>query len=405
MSLISIPESIPESIDDLDKSLGKGDGLLLLDNNFSLNVDSKILLESSLIQWVISKHHSINQKIDITNNNLNLFRNYYEIALLILNKNKIANISSRELEKYKSSFFDNQNNWPDLVVSKSACLFCSDDRPGTTRDNPPGGLAGQLYNLNNPELTAKSEDFEALIAKLSKAVASTEDIRGKITEKNSNLAVILYELFNNTHVHARRNVDGSLLDSSIRGIYSRFYPAESLKSYFDSQKNGHLNFIENCTNQFINNSFFDMKKQESRQRDISGFIEFTVFDSGPGLVAKMLGDEYENADIKKQKESLKNCFEKGKSSLGNNEHGYGLWKVLEQVKQLRGLIRIRANKIHAVTEFMTSRHPSKPAIHLSNREVPVEDLYDWTLRSSTNLREYPAVQGTLISILIPMGEL
>lgn len=403
--------TIPESIDDLDKSLIIEDGLLFLNSSSPPNIESKILLDSSLIQWVISKHYAAKQTFRLFNSgsenniNLNYFRNHFEIAFLLLNKNKIAKITSKEIEKYKSNFFETQNKWPDLDVSESACLFCSDDRPGTTRESPPGGLAGQLYNLEKPELTAKSEDFDSLIEKLSRAVAKSDDIRGKITEKKSNLAVILYELFNNTHMHARRNVDGSILDSSIRGVYSRFYSVDTLKKYFKYQGTSQLNFVEEYASQFINIPIYDMKKQSSRNRDISGFIEFTVFDSGPGMVAKMLGDEYPDANIDKQKSALINCFEKGKSTLGNNEHGYGLWKVLEQVKQLRGLIRIRANKVHAATQFMTTRHPIEAARHLSDRKVPVEEFYDWKLRSSAKLKEYPLVQGTLISILIPMGDL
>lgn len=400
----------PESIDDLDKSLSNNDEKILFNTLSPINIDSKILLDSSLVQWVISKHNSTNQAFelastDINNINLNVFRNYHEIAFLLLNKNKIPTITPKEVEKYKSSFFEMQNKWPDLDVSQSACLFCSDDRPGTTRDIPSGGLASQLYNLSNPELTADIEEFQSLIENLSKAVSDSANIRGKITEKKSNLAVILYELFTNTHIHARRKIDGGILESSVRGVYSRFYSAEVLKKYFSIQGSEHLNFAEEYASQFITNPIYDSSLKQQRLRDISGFIEFTVFDSGPGLVAKWLGNQHENANINQQKEALINCFSKGKSTLGNNQHGYGLWKVLEQVNQLRGLVRIRTNKLHVATQFMTSRHPIKEARHLSDRPVPTEEFYDWKRRSSTSLQEYPSVKGTLISILVPMGDL
>ena len=72
----------PSSIDSIDKSLANNDNPILFNSVNPVNIDSKILLDSSLIQWVISKYNASNQAFELANTeasniNLNIFRNYY----------------------------------------------------------------------------------------------------------------------------------------------------------------------------------------------------------------------------------------------------------------------------------------------------------------------------------------
>ena len=108
-------------------------------------------------------------------------------------------------------------------------------------------------------------------------------------------------------------------------------------------------------------------------------------------------------DPRLQLEAVLQCFGKGRTTTASPGRGFGLWKVLSSLIGLRGFISVRTNSIHAFRQFGYTAATGQEELPGGQR-VPKEQLYDWKRGLSTEPSEYPHVQGTVISFLIPMGQ-
>ena len=136
---------------------------------------------------------------------------------------------------------------------------------------------------------------------------------------------------------------------------------------------------------------------------ISGFLELSILDSGPGMAARWLGRPVDDIDPQQQLEAVLQCFGKGRTSTTSLGRGFGLWKVLTSLKELHGFISVRTNSIHAFKQFGYTSGIGLEELPGGQR-VQKEQLYDWKRGLSTTPSEYPHVRGTVISFLLPMGQ-
>lgn len=307
--------------------------------------------------------------------------------------------SRRERRKYQELLLVEQLRWPDLAsVSNTAFLLCADHKP------PEYGLPRQLYSRQAPESLISRESFAPLLDRLISAVSPAEapTWEGSGPLLREALTTIIFETFKNTHDHARSEADGSEVQTSIRGIYSRFYTVEDIERGPVSQRLPTATPAERYLSSFIKRDPKPGLRLQARPT-IAGFLEISVIDSGPGMAARWLRAQDHQIDRQRQLEAVLSCFQKGRTTTGSDGRGFGLWKVLMSLEQLRGFISVRTNAVHAYRQFgyafdMSSIESSGGA------RVPKEELLDWKKGLSTVPSNYPAVKGTVVSFFIPMGE-
>jgi len=305
----------------------------------------------------------------------------------------------RARRKLQEQLLANQSNWPDLAsVNESAFLLCADHKP------PEYGLPHQLYLTHKPEGILVWEGVSALLEQFIKAVSPAMaptwiEERSAMREA---LATIFAETFKNTHDHARENVDGSYLETSVRAIYARYYPMQAVLENIALLPSGTVTQAERYVRSFAPRTV----KQGGRHPNlpkVSGFLELSILDSGPGMAAKWLRRPVHDLDPQQQLEAILQCFGKGRTTTSSLGRGFGLWKVLNSLVGLRGFISVRTNNIHAFRQFGYTSMTGQEELPGGQR-IPKEQLYDWKKGLSTTPSSYPHVQGTVISFLLPMGQ-
>lgn len=307
--------------------------------------------------------------------------------------------AKRARRKFQEQLLTNQDNWPDLAaVRDSAFLLCADHKP------PEYGLPHQLYRQHQPDELLPWAEVHELLDKLVKivspAVAPTWiDARSSLREA---LATIFAETFKNTHDHARENIDGSDLETSVRAIYARYYPMQAVLKDIASMPGGDVTQAERYVRSFAPRTV-KLGVRAPEMPTVSGFLEISVLDSGPGMAARWLRRPVQDLDPRLQLEAVLQCFGKGRTTTASPGRGFGLWKVLSSLIGLRGFISVRTNSIHAFRQFGYTAATGQEELPGGQR-VPKEQLYDWKRGLSTEPSEYPHVQGTVISFLIPMGQ-
>ncbi|WP_159069026.1 hypothetical protein [Burkholderia metallica] len=304
----------------------------------------------------------------------------------------------RERRKYQELLLLEQSRWPDLAsVRSTAFILCADHKP------PEYGLPRQLYSRQTPDSLLSWESFGPLldqfISAVSPAEAPTWEAAGSMLREA--LTTIVYETFKNTHDHARSEVTGADVQTSVRGLYSRFYPINAVESALATLRLPTATPADRYLASFVQREPKPGVRIFPRPA-VGGFLEISVFDSGPGMAARWIGKRKDFADGRSQLEAVLSCFQKGRTTTGSNGRGFGLWKVLMSLEQLRGFISVRTNSIHAYRQFgfafdLVSTETTDGA------RVPKEQLLDWKRGLSTVPSNYPEVKGTVVSFLIPMG--
>jgi hypothetical protein len=403
----------PTTLDELDEKLNFAHSLpfsptLLFAAAQVRTRQQNLLFEAASVQWLITWWRTLNgiTKIDNTDGK-DSFISLREISdtlpgaiIGFLPEQALLKISRQSLAKFREAFLKQQLTWPDLDVHDRAVLICVDSMPAKT------GLPPLLYPDWQTQKVADRDRFSIVTDKLISSVTRETNIRGAITLHRDRLTTIIHELFKNTHDHARTTIERTPLDLSIRGLYSRYYPVSELRESFivDERKNRTFNQAE----LFAQHFFPSTKPQNDgvRQKSPSNFLgllELSIFDSGPGFAATFLKDRFKNASTQEQFDAVLGCFQTGKSSTSDESRGYGLWKVLRDLRAMKGLIRVRTNKVNVYRDF--ARYEDMWIKKDNDIVAPEERLLDWKRGLTSKIDEgYPDVQGSYLSVLIPLGD-
>lgn len=373
----------------------------------------KLLAEASTAQWLATWVRTLAGQIAVNlegnDSHLDALRKISDTfpgtLLGMLPENTLHEFPKMALARYKDAFFKQQRNWPDLDVSDRASLVCLDNIP------PSIGLPPQLYiRTLDTSKVASRDQFLQLVERLMKAVTDEDNIRGAINGHRERLATILHELFKNTHDHARTTVDKRPLSLSIRGIYSRYYSVEDLTQTVPKvKKDEHGKDLPLMINQAERYASYFLKPRAGHnnrlvavaQPNFLGLLELSIFDTGPGFAATYLKDDIVDSTAQQQFEAVRGCFKTGRSATNDETRGYGLWKVLRDLNDLKGFIRVRTNRVHAYRDFALYNN----MFMQQDIVAPEERLMDWRRGITQKLTEgYADMQGALVSVLIPLGD-
>lgn len=196
---------------------------------------------------------------------------------------------------------------------------------------------------------------------------------------------ILFELFQNTHYHARHNTEGVPLLKSLRVITSRTFVGSSLLA--SAREFGNLELSEFLRKQGSAGS----ARAQQNDPQLTRFLVLSVLDSGPGLASRSLKNAGVTGRVTAQTEMehLSSVLAGGTRSLERPFHGIGLTKVQEVLTGVGGFMRLRTGRLGLERDF---------------REVPYESTAknpQWVVKGLA-APGLPRVHGTLYTLVIPV---
>lgn len=412
----------PTTLDGLDDTLSQAHNLpfspvVAFDAQRARDNSNKLLVEAATVQWLITWWRTLHGTTRILSldkelplETLSRVSDTLPGAIIGLMPSKaVEKVPRQTLAKFRDAYLRQQLSWPDLNLHARAALLCDDSMPVET------GLPALLYPDGYGLKVASRDHFTIVTDKLIFSVTQVSNIRGAINVHRDRLTTILHELFKNTHDHARTNIDRTPLELSIRGLYARFYPVEGLRSELAAGSaeqrpdiaNDRSITLQNQVEQYAAH-FMNLGRQRAEglrpkaTTNFLGLLELSIFDSGPGFAATFLKEKFKTATVQQQFDAVIDCFQTGKSATLDESRGYGLWKVLRDLRAMKGLIRVRTNRINVYRDFARFEDMW---IKRGDVVAPEERLLDWKRGLTSKIGEgYPDVQGAYISILIPLGD-
>jgi hypothetical protein len=185
----------------------------------------------------------------------------------------------------------------------------------------------------------------------------------------------LYELFRNTHEHAVLDVAGNYLRKSIRGIHIRRHGLA--KDHLIEAVSGSAPLVRYCQRL--------RPKVGGKQIHI---VEFSVFDSGPGLAARWRKQAGREIGSEVEVEAIRECFRLHATTKQISGRGMGLPLVVDALRSRGGFLRVRTGRQSLYADLV------------ENSGVPYGTPPD--LRSWSNRTNMPFASGTLFTFLVPV---
>jgi hypothetical protein len=236
-------------------------------------------------------------------------------------------------------------------------------------ENGARGLSGTL----KPE-----DDFIELARQIVARTVKSTDKNSVTDAEIKTLGEVLFELFENTHVHARKDEKGVPYRKSVRGVLAAFHTINSKNA---QQISGNFLPLQ---------EYFNLRAQSTNPQ--LNFFELSIFDSGPGLAAKLNRRTIlDSSPIQDEYDLTRRCFLTHVTSRTEQGKGKGLSRILKLIKERDGFLRLRTGRLSLYKSFQRN------TAHL----VDV-DLLDAKTKSTT-ASIYARVAGTIVTILIPVG--
>ena len=178
------------------------------------------------------------------------------------------------------------------------------------------------------------------------------------------IATLLFQLFKNADVHTVIDEFGDAYIKSMRGLMVRrvtLSGASEIEAYAGKDRNFGSFLARNITG-----------------KATGAFVELTVFDTGPGMVSRLLRKGGSNSvllkdiSLEEEFEYTKECFEVHKSSQSTNGHGDGLDLALRALAQLKAFMSLRTGRMSLLQDFSSSE---THATFAPKHRFPKEKLY------------------------------
>lgn len=216
----------------------------------------------------------------------------------------------------------------------------------------------------------------------------TKNYRGRLNKNLSdsfdNVVKIIWELLKNTDEHAKKDyLDKAKLLPSSRGLFMKI------------QRNSKSIFIQNTDHLGLKKYYSSAFDNEEH----NFILEISVFDSGPGLVKRFMGENWSlKQDISNDIDAVRKCLIKGQTSVitsqGKNK-GHGLDEVLRLLDIKRGFLKIRTGRVSLYRDLIETPYKT-------TQEPNEVELIDWEKNSSNEYSEMNNTEGTLITLAYPL---
>mgnify|MGYP006400832303 CR=1 FL=1 len=250
------------------------------------------------------------------------------------------------------------------------------------------GLSTWLYSSGSKfKETPSSLDFTiSKILKKLTTIYKTKGARNLESKSIDSITKIIWELFKNTDEHARTDYLNEInLSPSSRVLYTKI------------QQSSKRNYINNSDHSALKKYYQDAIINEENN---AFFLEISIFDSGPGLAKRYLGENWtDNVSIDEEVNTIKKCLIKGQTSIMSiegKEKGYGLDEVLQLLSEKRGFMKIRSGRAALYRNLIELPYAKTGGID----QV---ELYDWLTQSKIEFSLLGHVEGTQITLVFPFN--
>ena len=258
----------------------------------------------------------------------------------------------------------------------SQILLCVDARGhGRPRD---------LYDRSSNGLRSR-EDIETTVLGVFSPLLNSAEAAGQKFALAGALAVIVAELFENTHLHGRLDLTKKPVGpDAMRGLTFRRINV-SLPAH---QKSGRL----------------------VAAREVPG-LEVSIFDSGLGYYASYTQRALDSSTaLDEEWKVMHKCFARhfnpGQVDHRQRQRGMGLYEVLRALQELKGSIEVRTGRLFSYRSFfegelLPQMHPPSGPWARISRPKPV--LLDVQNRLTPRPAVNDTVVGAAIRIVVPLA--
>lgn len=231
-----------------------------------------------------------------------------------------------------------------------------------------------LFSAASPGAVRDKFDLRATVRALAMRAAQCrpEDLD---EDTVSALATLTHELFENTQEHATKSVGGIPYRRHVELLSASWVSLEEESDRQELAVNSRLS------------EYWRVLGDIQPERKRAAGICFSFLDSGPGMAARLTGQDYPDLTLEDERRALHDCLRMHVTSKSDQGTGGGFEAVLTQVALAGGFVRVRAGRQSIFRCFF----PGEPV------EDVTEGFEDWFEAG----RELYRVAGTLISVFVP----
>ena len=241
-----------------------------------------------------------------------------------------------------------------------------------------------LYDRSSNGLRSREDIETTVLGVLSPQLNSAETASQKFALAGA-LAVVVAELFENTHLHGRLDSAKTPVGpDAMRGLLFRRISA----TLPEHQRSGRL----------------------VAARDVPG-LEVSIFDSGIGYFASYMRQALDSStDLAEEWKVMHKCFARHFHpelvDHRQRQRGMGLYEVLRALQELKGSIEVRTGRLFAYRSFFEGellpqmRPPSGPWAQIN---LPKPVLLDVQNRLAPRPTANDAVVGAAVRIVVPLA--
>lgn len=234
-----------------------------------------------------------------------------------------------------------------------------------------------LYARAKPGEVREVSDFRVLIPRILKELSVREDA---LTEGQLDyLSSLIYQLFLNADEHGAFDPTGERYAVGLRGISIRLMPVPDVKALVELAGNDaalKTYLIKLAT--FEKGKTRDVLNVEKLPSGPIQLIEISVFDTGPGMGLRWLGDldgrqTYADIPIAEELEAVQTCFKKHATTKASQFKGQGLPMALMALQRLGAFMTLRTGRLSLYQDLSRSDTTEfQPKNRFANLKRPAE---------------------------------
>lgn len=261
-----------------------------------------------------------------------------------------------------------------------------------------------FYGRNDAQSLRDSSEFVDLINNIIEAFEPTALKKLPPTSLRF-ISSIIFELFSNTHDHARTDEAGNIYsEGNVRGLIARTieFREDPRESYVNTHVHRYMTKATlqkeyrrpspEVNRERVENAKAGYEKQpaaNSKSRISTRFLEFTIYDTGPGLArnwARRKGRAQESLNFDEELKLVSECFAIGSTTKESDGVGQGLANSILALKRLGAFMALRTGRAFLYQDFLRKSEEAFRPEH-------------W----HPDQKEQPYLPGTTYTIVVPLN--
>ena len=219
--------------------------------------------------------------------------------------------------------------------------------------------------------------YRGMVKSILESILTTGEQKNFVdTQFRDLLSSLLYELFANTHLHARRDLSGNLISKNLRAVIFKTatFTGSRIQDFVKPSDNS-------AASPEMAKFFLHWTGTDGLSR--LKFLDVSIVDFGVGFAKRWTGNE--NLSIDDEVAAIVACFQGGGSSDPNPGAGWGLDKVLHSLSAQKGWLRLRTGNCVVEKSFVVGTN----ATEITKKDVVVKSSF---------------AEGSALNLLLPLTD-